>query len=146
MAWLELNGDGFRIGFRFGKKHHFRLDTVNQKEANATLGRFESNFRLIEQGVIDAPPDGADLGTYIVSGGKLGLRPSEVERVEPKTLADLFDNSLAHYPKAAKEKTTWKVERIHIGHFRRLFDTKLPLIDVTTRTLQDYVEARCAVE
>ena len=92
------------------------LNTAERKEADATLGRFEANFRLIEQGVLDPPPDGADVGTYIVSAGKLGGRPSRVERVKPKTLADLFDGYLAAFPKGAKEATTWKTERIHIGH------------------------------
>jgi hypothetical protein len=102
------------------------------------LGRFESNVRLIEQGVIESPPAGADLGTYIVSGGKLGGRPSRVIRVEPKTLADLFDGYLAAYPKGAKEASTWRTERIHIGHLRRLLDTRLPLDEVTPRMHQDY--------
>ncbi|MEO2088826.1 MAG: hypothetical protein ABGY75_04920, partial [Gemmataceae bacterium] len=57
-----------------------------QQWADATLGRFEANFRLVEQGVVESPPAGADLGTYIVSAGKLGGRPSEVERVKPKTI------------------------------------------------------------
>lgn len=132
MAWLESTGGMFRIGFRFGgRKHHLPLNTADQKEAETTLGRFEANFRLIEQGVIDPPPDGADLGTYIVSAGKLGGRPSQVERLKPKTLADLFDGYLAAYPKGAKETTTWKTERIHIGHLRRLLDTRLPLDEVT---------------
>lgn len=143
MAWLELKSGGFRIGFRFGgKKLHLQLNTSDKKGADATLGRFESSFRLIEQGVIEPPPEGADVGTYAVSGGKHGLRPSQVERIELKTLSDLFNSYLDHYPKGAKEKTTLKTERIHVGHFWRLFDTKLPLADVPTGTIQAYVEAR----
>jgi integrase len=145
MAWLEFKSGTFRIGFRFGGgKHHFQLKTADRKEADATLGRFESNFRLIEQGVIELPPAGADLGTYIVSAGKHGGRPSQVERVEPKTLGDLFDGYLANYPKGAKEATTIKTEGIHVAHLRRLLDTKLPLTEVTTRTVQAYVDARAA--
>ena len=121
MAWLESAGGTFRIGFRFGgRKHHLALNTADRKEANATLGRFEANLRLIDQGVIDPPGDGADVGTYIVSAGKLGGRPSQAMRAVPKTLADLFDSYLSAYPERAKEPTTWKTERIHIGHLRRL--------------------------
>jgi integrase len=145
MAWLELKAGAFRIGFRYGgKKHHFQLKTDDRKAADAALGRFLSNFHLIEQGVIAPPPAGAELGTYIVSGGKLGGRPSRADRVEPKTLADLFESYLAHYPKGAKEATTLKTERIHVGHLRRLLDTELPLADVTAGTMQRYVEARTA--
>ena len=78
----------------------------DRKDADAALCRFEANFRLIEQGVIESPPEGGDLGTYIVSGGKLGGRPSQADWVEPKTLGDLFDSYLAHYPKGAKEGDT----------------------------------------
>src|SRR5581483_2053373 len=100
MAWLEFNCGSFRIGYRFGgRKRHLQLKTTDRKDADATLCRFEANFRLIEQGVIEPPPEGADVATYIVSGGKLGGRPSQAERIDPKTLADLFESYLAHYPK-----------------------------------------------
>ena len=60
MAWLEFTRGAFRIGFRFGgRKHHLSLNTSDRKEADASLGRFESNFRLVEQGIIESPPAGA---------------------------------------------------------------------------------------
>ena len=133
MAWLEVKNCTFRIGFRFsGRKHYFQLNTADRKEAEATFGRFESNFRLIEQGVIEPPPQEADLGTYIISGGKLADRPSTSVRVKPRTLADLFDSYLNDYPKGSKEATTLKTERIHIAHFRRLVDPQTRLIAVIT--------------
>ena len=64
--------------------------------------------------------------------------------MELKTLAEMFAGYLADYPKGAKEATTLKTERIHVAHLRRLLDTKLPLVDVTARTLQAYVDARSA--
>jgi hypothetical protein len=143
MAWLESKAGVFRIRFRFaGGKHILSLKTSDARTADNALGKFESNLRLIEEGVIAAPPPEADLGTYIISGGKLDGRPSRAERVEPKTLAELFDSYLAAFPKGAKEATTWKTERIHIGHLRRLLDTKLYLSEVTPRTIQAYVTAR----
>jgi integrase len=146
MAWLETKGGDFSIRFRFaGQKPFVCLKTTSRKEAEAALGRFETHLRLIEQGLLAPPPPGADLGTYILSGGKLGNRPSQGERVEVKTLADLFDGYLAAYPKGAKEASTWKTERIHIGHLRRLLDTRLPLDEVTAKSLQDYVNARTQV-
>jgi integrase len=146
MAWLEKKGDVFRIRFRFaGGKHLLALGTTDPKEAEDALARFESNLRLVERGVIDPPPEGADVGTYIVSAGKLDGRPSRAGRVEQKTLAELFDGYLAAYPKGAKETSTWKTERIHIGHLRRLLDTRLPLDEVTPKALQEYVNARTLV-
>src|SRR5437660_2204771 len=99
MAWLEFKSGTFRIGFRFGgAKHHFSLNSTDRKEAATTLGRFESNFRLIEQGAIELPAAGTDLGTYIVSGGKLDGRPSRTEPEAVATLADLLNSYLSDYP------------------------------------------------
>jgi hypothetical protein len=62
MAWLESTGGMFRISFRFERrKHHLPLNTADPKEGDATLERFEANFRLIEQGVIDARPEWAEV-------------------------------------------------------------------------------------
>jgi integrase len=143
MAWLETKGDVFRIRFRYGgTKHLLALHTSDQKEANESLDRFEANLRLIERGIIDPPPTAADVGIYIVSGGKLAGRPSETIRSERATLGMLFDRYLANFPKAAKEVRTWKTETTHIGHLRRLLDVKLPLAEVTQKTIQSYVDAR----
>jgi hypothetical protein len=104
MAWLEFTGGAFRISYRFGsRKHHRALKTADRREATTTLGRFDSNVRLIEQGAIAPPPPGAALGTYIVSGGKLGNRPSQTARIELHTLASLFDDYLAAYPKGRRK-------------------------------------------
>jgi integrase len=143
MAWLETKGNVFRIRFRYGKaKCLLALHTSNKREANESLAQFEANLRLIERGIIDPPPDNADVGVYIVSGGKLSGRPSEAARTKPVTLGMLFEDYLNNFPKAAKEACTWKTETIHIGHLRRLFDVNLPLPDVTQKTIQEYIDTR----
>jgi integrase len=143
MAWLESKGGDFSIRFRFaGAKLFLCLKTTSRKEAASALGRFETHLRLIEQGLLEGPPLGSDIGTFILSGGKLGGRPSQGVRTELKTLANLFDGYLGAFPKRAKEATTWKTERIHINHLRRLLDVKTFLDDVTTRMLQDYINVR----
>ncbi len=146
MAWLEsTTGGTFRIGFRFGgRKHHLPLGTGDRREAEATLGRFEANARLLDLGVIAPPPDGADVGTYVVSAGKLDHRPSQIDRAVPDTVGGLIDAYLAGYPKGAKEATTWRTERIHLAHLRRLVGPRLLLDAVTSRTLQEYIDARSA--
>jgi integrase len=143
MAWLETKGDVFRIRFRYGGgKHLLALHTSDQKEADESLARFEANLRLIDRGIIEPPPAAADLGVYIVSGGKLSTRPGETRRTEQPTLKLLFDGYLASFPRAAKEASTWKTETIHIGHLRRLLDVELSLTGVTQKTIQAYIEAR----
>jgi integrase len=143
MAWLEKKGDVFRIRFRYGgAKHLLALHTSDKKEADESLARFEANLRLIERGIIDPPPAAAEVGIYIISGGKLAGRPSETARTERVTLKMLFDHYLANFPKAAKEVRTWQTETAHIGHLRRLLDVKVPLAEVTQKTVQGYIDAR----
>ena len=108
MAWLETKGTVFRIRFRFGgAKQLLALHTSDKKEAGESLARFEANLRLIERGIIDPPPDTADVGVYIVSGGKLTSPPAETPRPKRATLGMLFDCYLASFPRAAKEASTW---------------------------------------
>jgi integrase len=143
MAWLETKGDVFRIRFRFGgSKHLLALHTTSKKEADESLALFEANLRLIERGIIDPPPHNADVGVYIISGGKLDNRPSETARSERATLGMLFDRYLESFPKLAKEASTWKTETIHIGHLKRLIDTRTPLAEVNQKTIQCYIDAR----
>lgn len=143
MAWLESKGDVLRIRFRFGgTKHLLPLHSSDRQEAEEALARFEGNLRLIERGIIDAPPVDADIGVYIVSGGKLKGRPSQSPAVERITLAKMFDSYLTSFPRGAKEVRTWKTETTHLGHLRRLLDTSLLLSEVTSKTLQAYLDAR----
>lgn len=143
MAWLETKGDVYRIRFRYGgAKHLLALHTSDKKEAAESLAQFEANLRLIERGVIDPPGEDAEVGIYIVSGGKLTGCPAQTPREKRATLAMLFDSYFASFPKGAKEANTWKTETIHVAHLRRLLDTRLPLAEITQKTIQGYIEAR----
>jgi integrase len=143
MAWLECKGKVFRIRFRYGgAKHLLSLRTTDPRETSEALSQFEANLRLIERGVLAPPPETVDVGTYIVSGGKLGLLPSQQPRPVRYTLSMLFESYLKSFPKDAKEATTWKTEVIHIKHLERVLDCNMALADVTTRTLQEYINAR----
>jgi integrase len=143
MAWLETKGEVFRIRFRFGgAKHFLPLHSSDRREAVEALARFKENLRLIERGIIDAPPADADFGVYIVSGGKLKGRPSQSPSLERITLAKLFDSYLTSFPRAAKEVRTWQTETIHIGHLRRLLDANQLLSEVSSKNLQSYIDAR----
>ena len=143
MAWLESKDGVFRIRFRYGgTKHLLPLRTTDPQEADDAIARFRANLRLIDRGVLEPPPTGVDLGVYIVSAGKLTARPATAERPGRSTLGDLLDSYLADFPQNSKEATTWKTERIHVGHLRRLLDVRLPLAAITDRHLQEYVDAR----
>ena len=143
MAWLESKGGVYRIRFRYGgKKHLHALHTTCEREADETLARFETHARLIDQGIIDPPPDGADLGTYLVSGGKLTARPGQVVAPNRPTLRTLFDSYTRDFPREAKEANTWVTEMLHLRNLRKKLDLALLLANVTAQTLQSYIDAR----
>lgn len=144
MAWLESKGGVFRIRFRYGgKKHLHALHTTCEREANETLARFETHSRLVDQGLIDPPPDGADLGTYLASGGKLAARPGQVVAPNRPTLRSLFESYTRDFPRDTKEANTWVTEMLHLRNLRKKLDLALPLTQVTAQTLQGYIDARC---
>jgi hypothetical protein len=62
MTWLESKGGDFSIRFCYaGTKPFLCLNTTKKNEAEAALSRFETHFRLIEQGLLPPPPAGATL-------------------------------------------------------------------------------------
>lgn len=79
MAWLEKRSERFRIAFRLrGEKYRINLKSSDRKEAEGCLVQLEENLRLVEWGRITIP-DGADLGLFLLSDGKLE-KPVEVVR------------------------------------------------------------------
>ena len=94
MAWLETKGHLFRIRFRFsGAKCLHALRTSAEREARDALARFEEHQRWIDRGIIAPPLGGTNIGVYIMSGGKLNERPSQVRAPERPTLSGLLDGS-----------------------------------------------------
>jgi integrase len=143
MAWLETKGHVFRIRFRFGgSKCLHSLHTSAEREARDALARFEEHQRWIDRGIIAPPPEGADIGVYIMSGGKHTERPSETPLPPRPTLTMLFDGYLEGYPTSAKEANTWRVEKIHIAHLKRLLDAETPLAEFSAQHAQAYIQAR----
>ena len=139
MAWLEKRADRYRINYRFGGvKNQVSLRTVDPKEADACLHRFEENLRLVERGRLEIPP-GADLGVFLLSDGKLNHRPV-VEK--PLTLKEFFDHYLEKHPNGAKESSTRYTEDIHIEHLTRLIGAATPVRTITSDALQAYVDSR----
>jgi len=139
MAWLERRGNRYRIKFRHaGKTCQVALRTGKDREADSCLVRFEENYRLYERGRLELP-SGADLGLFLVSDGKLAVRPVAA-RVA--TLEELLTHYETNHPAGAKEATTTYTERIHFKHLRRHLGNRTPVTAVTTHALQTYVETR----
>ena len=70
MATIERRSNRFRLIFyQLGRRYAASLKTTNQREADAIAGSVERTLQLLEQRVL-AIPDGADLVTFVLSGGK----------------------------------------------------------------------------
>ncbi len=81
----------FRIKFRYSSKNHsVPLKTADEWEAEGLLGRFETNLRLLERGRLELP-DGADLGLFLLSDGKLHQKPRLKTTLSVGQVFDLYD-------------------------------------------------------
>jgi integrase len=143
MASLEQRGRRYRIVFRLGgRKHSAAVKTADRREAEAYLARLEENLRLAERGRLTIP-DGADVGLFLLSDGKLVQRVSVAPVL---TLADLIAGYHATFTAGVKEKNTAKTERIHLAHVERVVGGTTPVSQVTAAALQGYIDARCRAE
>lgn len=139
MASLEQRGNRFRIVFRLGGlKHHVGVKAADRKEAEAGLVRLEENLRLVERGRLGVP-DGADLGLFLLTDGRLDRK---VEVVRPVRLAEMFETYRTQFTAGAKEVITRQMEDIHLNHLARLVGGDTPVASVTAGTVQQFVDAR----
>lgn len=139
MAWLERRGKRFRVVFRFQDQRFLAvLKTTDVKEAEACRGRVEENLRLVERGRLTVP-DGADLGLFLLSDGKLEQPVSLARTVR---LAEMFATYRAEFTAGAKEAITREMEDIHLNHLARLIGGETPVTAVTAGTVQQFVDAR----
>lgn len=141
MPWLERRGNKFRIKFRYsGKNHSVPLKTADEREAEGLLGRFEENLRLLKRGRLELP-DGAELGQFLLSDGKLHSKP------QPKptlSVAEVFDFYQRTLTAGAKEANNRKSEGIHLAHLRRLLGAATRASHIGTQAVQEYVDRRAA--
>jgi integrase len=140
MASLEKRYDGrYRIVFCWqGERRYHSLGKTPEREARSCLDRLEESLRFVDRGLLDVPVD-ADLGRFLVSGGKLNGKPA---LKIPLSLGELLKRYHAEHPDGVKESSTRSTESIHIAHLVRLIDSTTTVSAVTTEALQGYVNAR----
>lgn len=126
----KRSGNWF-IFFRFGGKIFNRsTSTQDQGEAEAIRTRVEQRLRLLEQGLVDVPPE-ANLWEWLKSDGKrtapLNLAPRHPTLSE--VIKQFFDTLP---PDTAKEQgdQSWRdVQRLHCDHFLSVVgNPRLPLL------------------
>jgi hypothetical protein len=118
MASLEKRYDSrYRIVFCWqGERRYHSLGKLPEREARSCLDRLEESLRFVDRGLLEVPVD-ADLGRFLVSGGKLNGKPA---LKAPLSLGELLKRYRAEHPDGVKESSTRSTESIHIAHLVRL--------------------------
>lgn len=89
-------------------------------------------------------PDGADIGLFLLSDGKLDGKLDPSDEPPPLSLGGLFSLYPTQLTAGAKEANTRKCVAIHMPHLARLLGEKTPVPAVTTAAVQGYVDRRAA--
>ena len=144
MAWLEEHPTSghFKICFRFGnRKLKKTVKTASKREAEGVLARFEENLRLVERGRIEVPP-GADIGTFLLSDGKLATKPTLVAPPRTLLLNDLCDMYIGVQSNGAIEANSLDTIRIHLRHVKRTLGESFPAPTLEVSHLQGHIDRR----
>jgi integrase len=141
MAWLEQDPRTgvFKVAVRLADgKFKRSLKTTKRRDAESLLGTVESTLLAIERGWLTVP-DGADLGDFLISGGK-----SAAPLTVPRTLklSELFQRYFESLPEGSLEDSTLYVMRLHEKQLYCFFGKSFAVQKLTTADLQRYVDKR----
>jgi len=128
MAWLEQHPTSrhFRICFLWnGRKLKKTVKTENRKIAEAALSRFAENLGLLERGRLELP-DGADVGTFLLSDGKLVGHPTAPKTPQFQALSELRAFTVGNGQVEAHNSSAVETERkkqadITLGEIKQRF-------------------------
>jgi len=84
-------------------------------------------------------PDGADIGLFLLTDGKLEQRVSVVRVVR---LAEMFETYRTEFTAGAKEAIAREMENVHLKHLARLIGGYTPVAALTPGSVQQFVDAR----
>ncbi len=118
-----------------GKQYRRSCETRSEKEAQDIKARIEGTIRLLKQGRIQMPKD-ADPGTWIVSDGKVSVKPV----VKSDRFGEVCDQYLND--QRGKADTTLDGERKHIRHLKAGIGEKVAVNTIDLKRLQAYVASR----
>jgi integrase len=129
----------YRISFRFGGKQYQKsLETTDETEANAALGRIELVLRELKTGR-KTLPEGAEFWTFLFTDGQ---RTQRLAAPTVVTLGEMFDRYEQEMPAGAMEGNSLDTHRHHSKHLLRVLGKKTPVQTLTVTELQRYVTKR----
>lgn len=141
MASLEKRGETWRLVFMWkGRKRNCTLLAASAEDAMAHKADAEMRLRLLKQGITDLR--GASIEDYILHRGHPPDAPIQHRDNRSLTLALLYERYMASATVRRLETPTQTTARTHWRHILRILGRRQPLIDLSQRDLQRYVEIR----
>jgi integrase len=143
MAWLEQHPTSahFKICFRWGgKKFKKTVKTTSLSDAEIALARFNENLNLLERGRMELPP-GADIGTFLLSDGKLNGQPP-ASSPALLTLGDLREAYVAVHSNGALEENSLATVCMHLRHVVATLGKSFRLASLNPGDLQRHIDRR----
>ena len=149
MASLSYNSKTrkARIFFRHDRKQYNKTLTVESaRHAERLQTLIEETLQDLERGKL-AISEGADVAAFVVSGGKVALKPKAVSipfqpEAKPATVAEIFDTYAETLTPGSKEANTIYTEALHGRHYKRVLRADRRFESLTVDVLQDYVNKR----
>jgi integrase len=144
MAWLEEHPTSghFKICFRWGgRKLKKTVKTNNRDDAETALARFQENLNLLERGRLELPP-GADIGTFLLSDGKLNGQPVAAPPPRVLTLGEFRDAYIEVHSNGAMEENSLATVRMHLRHIITTLGVNFRLGNLAPADLQRHIDRR----
>jgi len=147
MAGLKTDAKGNRlVTFWYGGKQFTKSSgTKDQRIAEAVKARVEATIFQLTQGFIELP-EGANVGEFIVTGGKRDSKTVLVPPTACLTLGGLFRLYEEQFPAGAKAETTTALERTHKSHLLRILGPDVKIEVMTLADAQRYSNQRSREE
>jgi integrase len=139
MATVERRGERYRLIFyHAGRRYAASLKTTKERDADSIAGSVDRTLMLLQQGALALPP-GADLVTFVLSGGRVEEKPKPPPI---RTLSELKDRYLQAVGLGAMEANSLDTVRMHLGHFVKSLGANFPIQTLTLDHLQQHIERR----
>jgi integrase len=136
MATVERRGKRYRVIFyHAGRRYAASLKTTKERDADSIAGTVEDTLSLLQRGVLTLPP-GADLVTFVLSGGRCEEKPKPPPI---RTLSGLKERYLKAVGLGSMEANSLDTVKMHLGHFVKSLGAHFP---IRLDHLQQHIERR----
>jgi len=144
VAWLEQHPTSghFKICFRWGgRKLKKTIKSTGRDDAEAALARFKENLHLLERGRLELPP-GADIGTFLLSDGKLNGQPNATPSAHILSLGELRDAYVDVQSNGAMEENSLATVCMHLRHVIDTLGKSFRIGSLAPEDLQRHINRR----